>query len=200
MKSRLLLVAICCAMAACGPAHTRTEIRESRIVPAAAAQLDPHMRSEQRPSPSVHETAPLTWQAPEGWVQMPSTPIRVANFRVGDPAHAECYISVLPGTAGGIEANIARWRVQMGQTDRLTPDAVADLPRITVLGRQAPLVEVTGRFADSDESGSSDMLLGTVCELEAQTIFVKMVGAEPTVRAQRDAFIAFCASIEMAAQ
>jgi len=200
MKSRLLPVVICCAMVACGPGHSRTEIRETRIVPSAAAELSPQIRTEERAAPRAQEMPPLTWQAPEGWVRMPSTPIRIANFHVGDPANAECYISVLPGNAGGIEANIARWRMQMGQPARLAPDEIAALPSIAVLGRRAPLVEVTGHFADPDKSSASDMLLGTVCELETQTVFAKMVGAEATVRAERDAFIAFCASIEMAQQ
>src|SRR5688572_18937213 len=56
----------------------------------------------------------LRWITPAGWSELPTSAMRVANFRVGDDERAECYLTLLGGDGGGLAANVNRWRAQMG--------------------------------------------------------------------------------------
>ena len=122
--------------------------------------------------------------------------MRVVTFTVGAPEDGtECYVSLLRGAAGGVEANVNRWCGQMGRP-ALTADEMAGLERVEVLGLPASLVELTGDFTGmSGEVQPGGMLLGVLCELPGQTLFVKMTGPEGAVRAEGGRFQAFCESL-----
>jgi len=189
-------------LVSCGPKGARNEIAETRIVETSNVEegvSSPGVvpTANQPPSPDGGQSSPrFTWTAPEGWAVASSTPMRIANFKVGSAQEAECYVSVMAGEAGGIEMNINRWYGQMGQ-DPLTKEQIDSLPKVKLLGADAPLVEIAGQYTGMmGAPQSGQMLLGTLGMFEGQSIFVKMVGPEATVRAERDRFIAFCASIK----
>jgi hypothetical protein len=131
--------------------------------------------------------APLRWVMPIGWADEGARPMHVATFTAG--AATECTLSVLKGVGGGVEANLGRWCEQMGRPALAAP-ALAALPRLKVLGAEAPLLEV------ASGAPKNSLLLGVVCRRKDDTVFVKMVGPEPEVRAERERFLAFCASLE----
>jgi hypothetical protein len=107
-------------------------------------------------------------------------------------------VTVLKGAAGGVEMNINRWRGQMGlENEPLNAEAIAKLPKIDVAGREGPLVEIPGNYTSmSGKAEPEYLLLGTICDLGSETLFVKMVGPQATVQAQRESFIAFCKSLK----
>ena len=134
----------------------------------------------------------FSWKTPDGWEQKSPKPLRLVSFQVGpEAAGAECGVSVLKGMAGGVEMNVNRWRRQMGQ-EPLTPEAVAALPVIEVAGGAGPLVEVAQSQA---EGAGVFVLLGTLCARDGYGVFVKMVGPQQTVVAERERFLEFCRSI-----
>jgi len=132
-------------------------------------------------------TGGLWWTAPPSWVALPPGQFRLAHFQVAPGV--QLWISVLAGAGGGTAANVARWCEQYGKPT-LDPDAIARLPRTTVLGRAAVSVDLTG------EPGSRGML-GVICELEERSVFVKMDGPSEAVRAHAGAFRSFCASLRL---
>lgn len=159
--------------------------------PPMVAVADPHAGL---PTP-IGQSDPISleWVAPESWQRAPDRAMRLVTYVIDG---AECYVTVLTGTAGGAAMNINRWVTQMGQPE-LTPEQLADLPAITVLGQDSPLVEATGAFTGMDGTTQADsMLLGVVREDPVQSVFIKMTGPESVVRAERDRFIAFCESIQ----
>ncbi|MBI2923560.1 MAG: hypothetical protein HYY18_21100 [Planctomycetes bacterium] len=127
----------------------------------------------------------LKWKAPEGWTQGPAKSMRLVTFVPAGTTGVECYVTVLAGTGGGLESNVNRWRSQL-KLEPLSAAEIAALPTVPVLGHSAPLVEIYGA-----ESG----LLGLVCELGPQTVFVKMTGPTPSLRDERERFVAFCRSL-----
>ncbi|NIA16299.1 MAG: hypothetical protein GWP08_19735 [Nitrospiraceae bacterium] len=136
----------------------------------------------------------LRWVAPETWRREPDRAMRNVTFTAGENGEVECFVSVLRTHAGGMEANINRWRKQMGR-EALGPEAIAALPRLDVLGQDAPMLAIAG----VDGSSNSDwMLLGVVCELPDRGIFVKMLGPEAEVERERDRFVEFCQSLYLA--
>ena len=139
----------------------------------------------------------LEWTLPEGWQRGEDRPVRLANFLVADNPLIECYITVLPDNAGGIEANVNLWRQQLGQA-ALTQEELTDLPQLEVLGQLAPLIETGGRYADMSGQLHEDyLLLGVIRPMEDRTVFVKMVGPADAMRAQRDNFINFSKSLRL---
>ncbi|MFQ5504116.1 MAG: hypothetical protein ACE5F1_04860 [Planctomycetota bacterium] len=148
------------------------------------------------PGHAGHQST-LAWTAPESWQQGPARQMREVTFYTGKGKTTECYIAILGGGAGGVEANINRWRNQLAK-EALSSGQINELPRIPVLGRQAALVEVSGTFTGMSGPAIQDAtLLGVICELPRITLFVKMIGPAAEVKAEREAFIGFCKSIRM---
>ncbi|MBI5093670.1 MAG: hypothetical protein HZB26_14655 [Candidatus Hydrogenedentes bacterium] len=140
--------------------------------------------------------APFTWTAPDSWKKAADRPMRVATYTGGANAKSECVISMLSGPAGGLDANINRWRGQLGQTPLQSAD-IAALPKVKVLGKDSPLVEITGPYTGMDGAEQPGyMLLGAVSEVPGSTVFIKMIGPEAEVKAEKEHFIAFCQSLK----
>jgi hypothetical protein len=140
--------------------------------------------------------SPYAWTVPEGWTEAAPTSMRVANLKLAADPNAECYAALLQGVGGGVDANINRWRNQLGQPE-LKPEEIAALPKIEVLGKQCPLVEVSGNYTDmSGKAHPDSSLLGAVCVLENQSLFIKMTGPAAVVGKEKDHFTAFCKSLK----
>jgi hypothetical protein len=144
----------------------------------------------------AHGASGLTWQAPEGWRQAPERSMRIVTFHVGPDDTTECYVTSLSGDAGGARANIDRWCGQMGAKP-LTSDQFGALELVRVLGVDAPVVEVQGGYQGMNGEQVADAeLIGTVVPLDGRTLFVKLVGPRAVVAEERDAFLAFCKSLQ----
>jgi len=137
------------------------------------------------------DPAKLQWTAPPNWTEGPERMMRLVTYQVGE---SECYVTVLPGQAGGAHANINRWYNQMGQPDQ--PAEVLDnLPVLSILGEDAPFVMITGDYTGMAAATlEGQMLLGALVTLPNHSIFIKMTGPEAEMAAQVDNFKAFCAS------
>ena len=214
MRQIALAASFGLACAGCGDRLDRVEITETREAdphrppPAAmtsaerfgfSAQLPPGhppLDGEQLPDSGGEgsRSSDIAWDLPDGWVQAPPRPMRVATFLAGDDQSVECYVSELAG-GGGLEANLNRWCRQMGNSP-LDDSAIQDLPQITVLGQSAPLLELHGDYQGMRGGVRKDSLLfGTIAVSGTRTLFVKMIGPEALAAGQRDAFVAFCESL-----
>jgi hypothetical protein len=139
------------------------------------------------------EQAPLDWTAPPGWEKQPDRGMRVVTYKSKDGA--ECYVSLLAGAAGGVEGNITRWRGQMGQPP-LSAEEIAALPKVKLLGTDAPMVEIHGQFTGmSGVPTPGQCLYGAIGAMGDQSLFIKMVGADASMAAEKSNFIAFCQSL-----
>jgi hypothetical protein len=189
------------ALAGCGGQDAK-EISETRTAappqatPAMPAGHDMQMPPMGGALPPGHPpVSPYKWQVPEGWSEAPATSMRIGNFKIAASPDAECYLTVLTGAAGGVDANINRWRRQMGQPE-LKPEEIAALAKVDVLGMPAPVVEIAGSFTGmAGQQFPDHMLLGTVVMLADETLFVKMTGPAAVVSSEKDHFLAFCKSL-----
>ncbi|MEM7146625.1 MAG: hypothetical protein AAF591_15930 [Verrucomicrobiota bacterium] len=141
---------------------------------------------------------PLRWATPEGWEVLDPTQMRVVNMRFGPEGEGECFLSVLPGAGGGVAGNLNRWAGQMG-VDALSAEDLASLPKQTLFGREAPMVDFEGTYAGMGniEPIEEARMLGTVLADEQMTFFVKMVGPKDLVDAERENFGRFCSSLRI---
>jgi hypothetical protein len=202
--TRLAVVLIALlALAGCGGQDTK-EISETRTTappPASTPAMPPGHDMQMSPMgggvmpPGHPSVSPYQWQVPEGWSEVAATSMRIGNFKMAASPEAECYLTVLKGVAGGVDANINRWRRQMGQPE-LKAEEIAALPKVEVLGKPSPLVEINGSFTGMAGQQFPDYTLtGVVVLLTDQTLFVKMTGPTAVVTAEKDHFQAFCKSL-----
>ena len=154
--------------------------------------------SAMAPVPGMRDDTSVvqTWTVPESWTQAPDKAMRIVTFTMGESGNSECYVTSLSGPAGGVESNINRWRQQMGQPP-LDGPALAELPVLTILGKPSPMIEIAGSFTGMDgQGGEAFALLGAICPLDGETLFVKMTGPASEVQANKDKFAAFCESLQ----
>ncbi|MCP4091934.1 MAG: hypothetical protein GY747_00660 [Planctomycetes bacterium] len=157
-------------------------------------------------NPSTHETqpsddavdpnaAPLAWDVPEGWDSLAPTSMRLANLVPAGNPDSECTLTLLGGSGGGELSNVNRWRGQMGLApiDQASMDAI---PTMEVLGFDAPFFQLDGAYTGMGGEPRPDWsMLGLILSREQFTIFVKMNGPTDLINAERQNFIAFCASL-----
>jgi len=185
-------------VSSCGGSDSTQTITETRSVSAPAAPSAAGMSTAQRlgvQAETVASAASYEWKAPEGWQDLPPTSTRLANFKIGDAT--ECYLTVLPGGGGGVEANVNRWRKQMSLADYTTEEFAA-LPKKPVLDKEAVYVEIDGTYVGMGGSDNKEGygLRGLVFDDNGSAVFVKMVGPKAAVDAEREHFDAFCQSLK----
>lgn len=153
------------------------------------------MGSQQAPP----QESQLAWDTPEGWIELPASAMRNANFRVAGDTRSECYLTLLSGDAGGLLANVNRWRAQMSQppADEAALDA---LERWDFMGGRAPVVDLAGEWTgmSGTESGKDYRLVGILSVDPGGSAFLKMFGPASVIDAQVDAFRSLAKSFRTA--
>lgn len=139
--------------------------------------------------------APFRWTVPQGWTQGPARSMRIATFVPAAAPTSEVAVSILKGTAGGLRANLDRWRGQIGGGP-LSDAEFEALPRAKLLGGTAVFLAVEGAYAGMGGGAGTagSMLLGMALERPGDMVFVKMTGPAAEVRGEQDRFRAFCES------
>lgn len=138
----------------------------------------------------------LVWAAPASWQAKPLGAMRKGSFAItgAEGATADLSITAFPGAVGGDQANIDRWRGQLGlppvPIDQLSPP----LAKITAHGLTCSVVDFTSA------GGEPKRLLGAIVPFEGATWFFKLLGPEALVGSQKDAFMEFLQTIQPAAE
>ncbi len=154
--------------------------------------------------PAGGSRKPFTWDLPPGWAERPDpSGRRVGSFMVGGTPDGDGSIALLGGTGGGLEANVDRWRKQVGQPP-LKPEEIEQLPKVSILGQPATLVEAEGTFTGMGDGAPRPnwKLLGAILELDVgqqqATVFVKLTGPKDLLDAEKAHFAELCESIKVA--
>ncbi len=136
----------------------------------------------------------LHWTTPSGWEEQPASGFRKGSFSVRGPNGKTADVSVIsfPESAGGLLANVNRWRNQL----KLEPitDAAQAGSAMTVAGREMFFVDLVSEQPVTPD-GSKSRILGGVFPLEGETWFFKMTGPDELVAAQRETFKEFLGSV-----
>jgi hypothetical protein len=205
-------IAVMAGLASCKRLTERMEITETREI----SQYEPKVQGGVSSSARFYEgensspqgkgqaKIPLTWDTPAGWKEAPTDAassmagMRLINLAFGPNGEGECYLSAMPGAAGGLAANVNRWRAQMSLAP-MTEEELGKLPKRTFLGREATYVSFEGDFKGmgAAEAKTGYRLIGLVQPAPEFTLFVKMIGPKDLVTANEAAFGQFCQSISV---
>ncbi|PIE19254.1 MAG: hypothetical protein CSA66_02685 [Proteobacteria bacterium] len=163
---------------------------------AGSAATPPTLSASDKPSnvatPPPPKAPPLAWATPEGWTAGAGSSMRLASFVVplpqGFEGAGDASIVRLGGAAGGLVANVNRWRGQVGL-------AAATEAEIKALARdgQAPIGPFRAFPIVNPETGQG--MLAAVFDDAGATLFVKLTAPAGAVEQLTPAFLAFCASI-----
>jgi hypothetical protein len=166
--------------------------REILVVESSAERYRMPSATQQQQSREL----PFTWETPEGWTQAPKSAMRDLTFKFGENDEGECYVSRLPGAAGGLLANVNRWRRQMG-LEPASEEAIFSLPKRELFGMEATYVSLDGDFSGmgASEAQKKYRMLGMILAADFGAVFIKMVGPKKLVEANTEKFEAFCASL-----
>lgn len=138
------------------------------------------------------------YDLPEGWVERATTSMRVVNLVVAREPRAECSLVLLGGDGGGLQANVDRWRGQMGLGPS-TADEFAALEPTQLLGQDAVRVDFAGDYSGmGGEARNGYRMLGVLAVAPGGSAFLKFTGPADLVTAEADAFTALGASLRPA--
>lgn len=141
-------------------------------------------------------SGPMQWDLPDGWRQLPNpNQMRFATLGAGDgAAQVETAITRLGGPAGGIEANINRWRGQLGLPSVGADEMDRDVHPIRAAGADGIWIDLIGP-AQGDDASAAPRMLAAIFPSDTTTWFIKTVGSRAALEPYRDGFIALCESV-----
>jgi len=139
----------------------------------------------------------FAWDLPQGWKELPRRQFRDANFTLERDSSVECFLTIMPGGGGGLAGNVNRWRGQMSLPP-IEPAELNRLPKIKMFGRDAVVVELTGKFIGRGADAKDDYgFLAAYLELPGTTLTLKMTGPGKTVTQEKANFIKLAGSLRL---
>lgn len=156
----------------------------------AAPTGGPSMSGPVAPPPA---TGLPNWTVPEGWQAVAGSGMRLASFVVPGEGGAKGDLSVvaLGPQAGGVVANVTRWRNQLGLPPLGETEMSTSLKSVTTrAGDKAILVELEGVGASSGTN-----LLGAIVTRPDRTWFYKLTGPKILLNTERTHFQEFVQSV-----
>jgi hypothetical protein len=192
LASMLLLIAGCGK----GDDSKITVYRIPKETQPAASPQEMAMTSAAPNAASNTAPAELHWTAPSGWEEQPATGFRKGSFLVrgSDGKTADVSVISFPEAAGGVLANVNRWRNQL-KLSPISNESEAGTP-MSVAGRDLFFVDLVSQQPLASD-GSKTRILGGIFPLPGMTWFFKMMGPDQLVESQRDAFKQFLQSVNV---
>ena len=144
------------------------------------------------PLASESAQSPLTWKTPGGWTEVPPSEMRLASFKVSGANGKQADVSIvpLPGMAGTDDANVNRWRGQVGLSDVSSDELQKSVETVEAGGQPAQLYDI---------AGATGRILGVIQHRDGMAWFYKMTGDADLVEQQKPAFVEFLKSLKFQA-
>jgi hypothetical protein len=147
------------------------------------------------PAPAAEAHPSLRYAKPAGWTESANRGMMsLATFeaRDGDKV-AKVTVIPLAGQAGGLVANVNRWRGQIGLGPASEEEIRKDLRTLDVAGVSASYVDLTG---PETAGAPRKRILAVSVPRGPQTWFLKMEGPADLVGREKPAFEAFARSVQ----
>lgn len=132
------------------------------------------------------------WEIPAEWQEAGAGGVRLASFAADGPAGpVDISVTAFPGDVGGLEANLNRWRNQIGLAPLAAGDLESGIERLRIGETEAIIARM---------SSTSEATHAAIIEGGTETWFIKMTGPRASVEAQASAFGQFVSSIRFAGE
>jgi len=152
----------------------------------------PKEKKAPMPMVSAAGSGSLTYDVPEGWQESEAGGMRKAAFVVNDGEQSvEITVITLPGGAGGLLANVNRWRGQIKLPDTTVEELTKQSQQIDVGDSQGLFVELIG--PDTEEK--PETILGVILMKADMNWFFKLKGDSALAAREKESFEAFVKSV-----
>lgn len=148
-----------------------------------------------KPPPPAPAQPNITYSKPESWKEFRDpTGIAVAAFHAGEgERRVDITVTSLPGSAGGLLANVQRWREQLKLPRASDDDVRKEIRDINVAGMPAQMVDLLG----PDTAGSPrQRIVGIILTQKDASWFFKMRGPAELTAREQGPFEAFVGSVK----
>lgn len=182
-------------------ADAKSDAKDPHAAPNPHAGMPPMMGAAAAPkgpprdvTPSgetVAETLPgLAFTLPKEWEKgTPSSSMRMAQWVLPGPGgDGELVVFRFPGGAGGIEANVSRWKGQFQAPEGKTIDDVTITKTIESGSLKTTFVDVSGTYiaavtpgADEKHNDADQRMLAAIVEGSGDPFYFKAVGPRATM-------------------
>lgn len=130
----------------------------------------------------------LAWTAPAHWTPKALGSMRKGSFSIkADGGEADLSITAFPGATGGLEANLNRWRSQLGLAPVSAQEVLAAVENISSNSLQFTVV---------DYANNGSRLLGAVVSYGGNSWFFKLTGPDALVAGQKAAYLEFLRTVK----
>jgi len=160
----------------------------------AAAALRP---KADQPAPAHGGGPPeIEYDLPAGWQRSARpTPMALVTLSTGpDAGGAVVTVSPMPGAAGGILANVNRWRGQVGLEPIEVKDINQEARKLLIGGDPALFFRLTGKATEGAKEPPKS-ILAVILPRQGVSWFIKLTGSADVAVAQEPAFVKFAESI-----
>ena len=191
MSLRLAVLPALAALALMG--CSRDEIQSYRV-----PKEDPTTALPTTATANAAPSAPsaLTWQAPAHWQEQTAGGFRRGSFSIPGEGETKADLSIIafPGDAGGLAANLNRWRGQIGLAALSTGEVQAGVEHVDTPTFHVDLVDYLG-----EADGTPTRILGAILEHGGESWFFKLMGPDAIVAGETEAFRNFIQTVAPAA-
>ncbi len=166
-----------------GPSEEASDTARRPAPPLAGA--GPDMRG---PVATPPRTDLPQWTPPAHWRPAGEKPMRLASFEVPGEggAKGDLSISALGGGAGGLLANVNRWRGQVGLGEWDGSALAAESEKLSLGGETATLVDL---------KGPEKRILAVIVPRGERTWFYKLTAPDGLVAKERENFVNFVKTV-----
>ncbi len=135
-------------------------------------------------TPENRQPRPLRWIPPETWEDETPGQFQIARYRIAPGITAA--VSKFPDDAGGMVANVNRWREQVGLAP--SPETGGDLIALEEGDTQARWFEL---------KGAERSILAAIIPVDDETWFFKLDSSTPALETARPGFMELLKSVEI---
>jgi len=133
----------------------------------------------------------LVWTAPANWAPKALGSMRKGSYSIRNESGGEADLSItaFPGATGGLEANLNRWRGQLGLTPQSPEEVTSAVEKFEANGLQ---------FVVVDYANNGNRLLGAIVPFGGNSWFFKLTGPDAFVASQKAAYLEFLRTVKEA--
>ena len=145
--------------------------------------------NEKKPSDLIEEKESFIWNVPKHWIPKDKGSLRLASYQIPVLDYfADLSVTKFGGDAGGIKANVNRWRRQIG----LSPETLENIQSKAIHG-----TSLMGPYTIYKLTNSDNLDIAFLCmilPLDNSVIFVKLNSTFDALDILEKEFNAFCSS------
>ena len=140
----------------------------------------------------MSENLKLSWEKPESWIETSGHEMRLVSYNVPfSNGIGDLSVITFEGSSGGVEANVNRWRQQIG-LELLNSSEIKE----SSMNMDGKLGKYEF-FKLVNEKNPDSAILSAIFQLETSTLFVKLSIDSTGIEETENDFITFCKSIHL---